>query len=68
MAKYDESIEVNKMDKIILNEKYAKVQKVLYEKHYIEAKNDIDVMLNDIIDIISYMIAEGLQLAETLEV
>lgn len=67
MATYNESIEVNKMDKIILNEKYAKVQKALCEKHYIEAKNDIDVMLNDIIDIISYMIAEGLQLAEALE-
>ena len=67
MATYDESIEVDEMDKIILNEKYAKVQKALYEHHHVETKNNMDGMINALLERVSYMIAEGLQLAETLE-
>ena len=67
MATYDESIEVNVMDKIVLNEKYAKVQKTLYEQHRRGEKSDMDAMINSLLERVSYMIAEGLQLAETLE-
>ena len=54
------------MNKIVLNEKYETVQKALYEQHHIEEKNDMDVMINAVLERVSYMIAEGLQLSETL--
>lgn len=52
------------MGKIVLDEKYEKIQKALYEQHHVEVKNDMNEMINAMLKRISYMIAEGLQLAE----
>ena len=61
-----ESIEVNETDKIVLNEKYETVQKALYEQHHIEEKNDMDILINTLLERVSFVIAEGLQLSENL--